>query len=120
MAARVDEQLIGRHALFMQAVDLAQHRLGVDDHARPDDVDAVRVQDAGRDELQLILFVVYHNRVAGIVAALAAHDQISLARKNINELALAFVAPLGAENYLTWHRFSFLSSVGRAFTASYG
>ena len=120
VAARIDEQLVGRYALFVQAVDLAQNRLGIDDHARPDDVDAVRVQDAGRDELQFILLAVYHNRMAGVVAALAAHDQIRLACENINELALALVAPLGAENYLTWHRISFLSSMGRAFITSYG
>ena len=113
VAARIDEQLVGRHALFVQAVDLAQDRLGVDDHARPDDVNAVRIQNAGRDELQLIFLVVYNNRVAGVVAALAAHHQIRLACENINELALALVAPLGAENNLTWHRISFLSSLGR-------
>ena len=47
--------------------------------------------------------------MAGVVAALAAHDKISLACENINELALAFVAPLSAENNLTWHEVSFLS-----------
>jgi len=47
--------------------------------------------------------------MAGIVAALAAHDKISLACENINEFALAFVAPLSAENNLTWHEVSFLS-----------
>ena len=119
VAARVDEQLVGRHALFVQAVDLAQHRLGVDDHARPDHVDAVRVEDAGRDELELIGLAVYHDGMAGVVAALAAHNQIGLRRENINEFALAFVAPLGAENNLTWHRISFLSSLGRAFGTSY-
>ena len=103
----------------MQAVDLTQHRLGIDDHARPDDVHAVRIQDAGRDQLQFIFFAVHNDRMARVVAALAAHDQIGFARENINELALAFVAPLGAENYLTWHRISFLSSVKRAFIALY-
>ena len=47
--------------------------------------------------------------IVGIVAALAAHDKISLACENIYELALAFVAPLSAENNLTWHEVSFLS-----------
>ena len=47
--------------------------------------------------------------MAGVVAALAANDKIRLARKNINKLALALVAPLSAENNLTWHEVSFLS-----------
>ena len=47
--------------------------------------------------------------MTGIVAALAAYNQICLARENINKLTLAFVAPLSAENYLTWHRISSLS-----------
>ena len=47
--------------------------------------------------------------MAGIVAALAANDKIRLARENINKLALALVAPLSAENNLTWQEVSFLS-----------
>ena len=47
--------------------------------------------------------------MTGIVAALAADNQIRLACENINKLTLAFVAPLSAENYLTWHRISSLS-----------
>ena len=57
--------------------------------------------------------------MACVVAALAADNQIGLTRKDINELALAFVAPLSAENYLTWHRISFLSALGHAFSMSY-
>ena len=77
--------------------------LRVDDHARPDHVDARRIQDARRDELQLVLFAARDDRVARVVAALAAHDQIGPARENIDELALALVAPLRAEDHLTWH-----------------
>ena len=47
--------------------------------------------------------------IVGIVAALAADHQIRLACENINTLTLAFVAPLSAEKYLTWHRISSLS-----------
>ena len=69
--------------------------------------------------MQLVFNAIDHNRMAGVVAALTADDQISLARKNIDKLALAFVAPLSAENYLTWHRISFLSALGHAFIMSY-
>ena len=109
MAAGVDEQLVSRNALFEQAVDFAQDRLGVDDHARPDHIDARRIQDARGDELQLVFFAARDDRVARVVAALAAYDQIGPARENIDKFTLALVAPLRAEDHLTWHRSSFLS-----------
>lgn len=109
VAACVDEQLVGGNALLVQAVDLAEDSLRIDNNTRADDVDALRIQDAGRNQLQLVLLTAGYNGVTGIVAALAADNQIRLACENINKLTLAFVAPLSAENYLTWHRISSLS-----------
>ena len=96
-------------ALLVQTVDLAEDSLRIDNNTRADDVDALRIQDAGRNQLQLVLLTAGYNGVTGIVAALAADNQIRLACENINKLTLAFVAPLSAENYLTWHRISSLS-----------
>ena len=59
--------------------------------------------------MQRELLVAVDDRVTRVVAALAADNQIRLACENINKLTLAFVAPLSAENYLTWHRISSLS-----------
>ena len=103
MATRIDKQLVGRDALCGEAVDLLQDIARVNDHARADDVYAVRIQDARGDELKFVFGAVHDNRVAGIVAALAADDQIGFGRKNIDELALAFVAPLSAQNYFARH-----------------
>src|SRR2546430_14641847 len=36
--------------------------------------------------------------MAGIVAALEAHDDVGLLRQPVNDLALPFVAPLGADD----------------------
>src|ERR1700720_1084463 len=36
--------------------------------------------------------------MAGIVAALEAHDDVSLLRQPVDDLALPFVAPLGADD----------------------
>ena len=36
--------------------------------------------------------------MAGIVAALEAHDDIGLLRQPVDDLALPFVAPLGADD----------------------
>ncbi len=57
----------------------------------------------------LYFFAACNDGMAGIVAALAAHDKISAPAKISMNLPLAFVAPLSAENNLAWHEVSFLS-----------
>jgi len=44
------------------------------------------------------LLAVDHQRVAGIVAALEADDGADVLRQQVDDLALAFIAPLGPEN----------------------
>jgi hypothetical protein len=36
--------------------------------------------------------------MAGVVAALEAHDRADVLREQVDDLALAFIAPLGTEN----------------------
>ena len=103
VAACVDIQLVYGYVLLDQSVDLTQNRLRIDNDARSDDVDAVRIQDTGRDQLQLVLFGAYHNGMACVVAALRTNNQIGLGREDINVLALAFVAPLSTKNNFTRH-----------------
>ncbi len=43
-------------------------------------------------------------RVAGIVAALEAHHDVGLVRQPVDDLALALVAPLGADHHHVRHR----------------
>ena len=76
VAACIDEQLVGGNAFLVQAVDLAEDSLRIDNNTRADDVDALRIQDAGRNQLQLVLLTAGYNGVTGIVAALAADNQI--------------------------------------------
>ena len=96
VGARVDEQLAGGDALRVQAVDLAKDGLRVDDHARADHIGAGGIKDPRGDQLELVFHAVCNDRVARVVAALAAYHQIRFRGKNINEFALSFVAPLGA------------------------
>jgi hypothetical protein len=42
--------------------------------------------------------------VAGIVAALEAHDRIGALGKQVGDLTLALVAPLGTDYDQPWHR----------------
>ena len=46
--------------------------------------------------MQDVLFTVSDNGVAGIVAALGAHNDVGLLGDVVDNFALSFVAPLGA------------------------
>ena len=70
------------------------HHDAVADHAA-----LAVMQDTARHEMQDILVVPDDHRVASVRAALKAHDHIRFLREEINDLALAFVAPLGAHKY---------------------
>ena len=67
-------------------------------HAVADQAQRVVAQDAGRDQVQDGLLAVDDQRVAGVVAALEAHDRADLLGQQVDDLALAFIAPLGTEN----------------------
>ena len=75
-------------------VQLADERLRVDDDAVPDHRGDVRVQHARRHEVELQDLVALDHRVAGVVAALVAHDHRDLLGQEVGRLALALVAPL--------------------------
>ena len=56
------------------------------------------MQDAGRQQPQHELASVGVDGVAGVVAALIAGDDREVRRQQIDDLALAFVAPLRSEH----------------------
>ena len=47
--------------------------------------------------MELELLAVADDRVAGVVAALEAHDRVGALGEQVGDLALALVAPLGAD-----------------------
>ena len=63
-----------------------------------------RVEDAARHEPQLVGLVADHERVAGVVAALVAGDDVGPLGQQVDDLALALVAPLGAHDHVQRHR----------------
>ena len=81
-----------------QLVHLREQRRRIDDHAVADDAGDAVVQDAGRDEVQDELLAAHVDRVAGVVAALVARHDVEARRQQIDDLALAFIAPLGAQH----------------------
>ena len=80
-------------------VDLLGERPRIDHHAVADHRELALAHDARRQQRQLVGDAVDHERMAGIVAALEAHDDIGALGEPIDDLALAFVAPLGADDH---------------------
>ena len=83
---------------------LREHRHLVDERARvdhdavADDGRDVRVEHAAGHEVQLEHLVAEDHGVAGVVAALVAHDQRDRLGEQVGGLALALVAPLQADD----------------------
>ena len=96
-----DAQNVGRHrdALRPSCGDLLEQRLRIDHHAIADDGALALAHHAGRQQRQLVGLVADHERVAGIVAALEAHHHVGPLGQPVDDLAFAFVAPLGADHH---------------------
>ena len=107
-----DAQIVGGHrdALFFQLGDLVDERLRIDHHAVADDGELTPAHHAGGQQRQLEGFAVDHQRVAGIVAALEAHDDVGLLGQPVDDLAFAFVAPLGPDYHNIRHERCFPAS----------
>jgi hypothetical protein len=93
-----------RHALRPNGVDLAFEVIRVEHHAVADDGQFAGSDDAGGQQRQLEDLVADHQRMAGVVAALETHDHVGGNREPIDDLALAFVAPLSADHHDIRHR----------------
>ena len=84
------------HAL--EHADFAEQGRGVDDDAITDDALAAGAENAARDEVQDKFSAVDDDGVAGVVAASVAGDDLVALGQDIDDLAFAFIAPLGAKD----------------------
>ena len=91
------------HPEFLDLGDLVGERPGIDHDAVADHRELALAHHAGGKQRELIGGAVDHQRVAGIVAALEAHHDIGTLGQPIDDLALAFVAPLGADDHDIGH-----------------
>ena len=71
----------------------------VNDDAVADERDAVGPDDARRQQVEVVLLVAHDDGVSGVVAALTAGHDIGVLGQQIHQLALALVAPLGAQHH---------------------
>ena len=81
-----------------ERVDLVAQCPRVDDDAVADDAELALAHHAGGQQRQLIGVVADDQGVAGVVAALEAHDDVGALRQPVDDLAFALVAPLGADH----------------------
>jgi hypothetical protein len=101
------QQLAGVDVAAGQVVDLLQHERRVDDHAVADDRDHAAGQHTAGQQVQRVLLTGDDDGVAGVVAALVADDVVDAVAEQVGRLALALVAPLGAEQDHRRHGKSF-------------
>lgn len=85
-------------SLGRKGVHLFQKSLGIKHHAVADDAYLARVQDTGGDDMQNVLLAVHNNSVPCVVSALETHHKIDSAAEQIDDLALAFIAPLRSDH----------------------
>ena len=92
-----------RHALGRDALDLGDQRMRVDDDAIADHRQLAGPDDARGQKREFVGDAVDDERMSGIVAALEANHHIGLARQPVDDLAFAFVAPLGSDDNHVCH-----------------
>ena len=100
--------------LARRLVELAGQDLRVDHHAVADRAQLAGVEDPGRDQVELPLLAVADDRVAGVVAALEADHEVRVLGEQVDDLALALVAPLGAHDHDAGHAVSAVYEADRA------
>ena len=85
-------------AVAHELVDLREQRLRIEHHAVADRAAHPGMQDAARDLVEDERRIADVDRVAGVRAALVAHHPVGALGEHVHELALALVAPLGADD----------------------
>ena len=100
-----DAQTLGSHrdALLGDGGDLVEQGPGVDNDAVADDRQLALAHRAGRQQRQLVDGVADDQRVAGIMPALEADDDVGLLGEPVDDLAFTLVSPLGADHHDVGH-----------------
>ena len=84
-------------ALFAEAVDFGHEGERVDDDAVGDDAGFAGTEDTAGDQVEDVFFATVNDGVSGVVAALAADDEVGFIGQEVDDFAFAFVAPLGSD-----------------------
>jgi hypothetical protein len=81
-----------------KAVSFFKEGFGIDHHPVSEHTSLSLVDDAGGKQVQHERLVTNLNRVTSVVATLIAHDDIEVLGEEVNDLSLAFISPLGADD----------------------
>jgi len=95
------------HARLFQLGQLLQQRFRGEHHPVADEATHPFTQDTRGDEVQHRLPAVDDQGMAGVVPALETHHGIRLVGKEIDDLALALITPLGADDHYILSHFPF-------------
>ena len=98
------------HALLAEPLDLGPERPGVEHDPVADHREGAS-DDSRREQGKLVGLFADDERVAGIVPALEAGDDIGPARQPVDDLALPLVAPLDADDGDVGHAMLLLMTV---------
>lgn len=88
----------GVQAVLVQRLQFLEEAGDVDNAAAADDVDAVGVHETRGEDVEVVCDSIGDDGVSGVVTTLRAAAQLRFVGEDVGELALAFVAPLGAED----------------------
>ena len=91
-----------RHPLRFQPRHFIAQGPGIEHHPVADDRQRAG-DDARRQQAELVGLVTNDQRMAGIVPALKAHDGVGATGQPVDNLALALIAPLGADDGYVCH-----------------
>ena len=105
-----DAQVLGRHAVVLEHIDLFENHLGVHDAAVSDNSLLICIHDARGDLMQAVFLVAHHDGVACVVATGVAHNAIKIACDKVDDLAFALVAPLTSDQHGRRHLDSFTNT----------
>src|SRR6516162_9515068 len=93
MRAIADEQVfVDIDSQLTQAIHLGYKRDWIDNHAVSDHADFAVPQDSRRNQMQHIFHAAVDDCVPGIIAALAADNDVRPGSKHVDNLAFALVA----------------------------
>jgi hypothetical protein len=87
-----------QRTLLLQRFHLLEECGDVYDDAVADQTDALRVHEPGREQVERKGLAVCNDGVPSVVSACASRADVNLVAKHVDELALALIAPLRAED----------------------
>ena len=114
MRVAADLQVLARNALGLEHRHFLHEHARVDNDAVADDGNGVLVHDTRGHQVQRQFLVTVNNGVSCVVSTLVAHDVVVLARNEVGDFTLAFVAPLGTDENCTGHERSSFRRPARA------